>query len=260
MSAVTDAEAIPGDAAGWRSIARILAWLVAIAFVVAAVLFLLLAFNILVPAPEPNPAFNYVEATSAAFEHQARLWPIEIPSTLLFALGFFALGGLGLALTPLLDRTDAGASLGGIAFAIGGSIAAVTQVVYLGGALVASNPQYCDCVFAPEQVLSQATAIGVLSGARDWLLGASFIVLAAGMWLVGSAARDRIGIRPAWATLSIGLALVFVLAAVVGVVAPVIDLGAVPQLVVLLGAGILLPVWAIWLARQLAEPEPMPAA
>lgn len=247
---------------GWRSAGRALSWLVAATFLLAAVIYLLIAFNLVVPPPEPNPRLNFVESMTASFEHQSRVWPLEIPGTVLFGAGFFALAGLGLVLGRLLGG-QAAASLGAAGFGVAGVLAGATQLVFLGAALVATNPELCDCVYAPEQVVSQATGLWIILGAQNWMLAGSFLLLAAGMALFAAAPVEAAGLSRGWARLSQGLAAYLVLTAAVSVLQTAVDLGPIPQLIVLVGAGILLPIWTIWLARQLsARPvdEVSPAA
>ena len=255
MSGGTDAATAvtPGDA-DWASAGRTLSWVTAAAFVLAAILYLLLAFDIVAPAPTPNPSLDFVGTITASFEYQARVRPVDIAATATFALGFLALGALGLVLGRLL-RGGASATLGGAAFAVGSVLGAASQLVYLGGGLVATNPQYCDCVYRPEQVVSQLTGLQIILGIQSWMLAASFVVLAAGMLLVAVAAPLARWPSSAWTRLSQGLAVFLVLIAVVTVLQTTVDLGVLPRVMVLLGAGILLPLWVLWLARQLRSSQ-----
>lgn len=76
----------------WPSLARALAWIMAVAFVLASVLFLLFVFQVFGGPPEPGEVF--LDNVLVDFAWHQTQWPLEFAGTTLFAIGFLALGGL----------------------------------------------------------------------------------------------------------------------------------------------------------------------
>jgi hypothetical protein len=235
------------DETGWIRIGRLLSWLVAACFLVAAVMNLLLEFDITASKPEAAPA-DLVDGTLAVFRNEQMRWPQELSFSLLFALGFAALAGLGILLARFLGRSEAPASLASATFVAAGTLGVGAMLLYLGAKQVAIDPHYCDCKYAPEQIISQSRGLALAEGSQRWLL-TGFVVLAGlGFYQLARLSLERGVFSTGWARLTQALAVVLVL----GLVSLVPRLDRVFEVVVFLGAAILLPLWAVWLDRQLA--------
>ncbi len=73
--------------ASWRQLAGSLAWLTAVSFVVAAVLFVLLALEIITPPPAFAPDADFPRRIIAVNESRQATWLVDLTSSLLYAVG-----------------------------------------------------------------------------------------------------------------------------------------------------------------------------
>jgi hypothetical protein len=241
------------DRTGWVWVGRLLSWVVAGSFLLAGVMFVLVESGLTAPERSTAPRVarqDFVDATIAFFQDQQARWPQELTASLLFAVGFAALAGLGVLLARALGGTDARAALLSLTFVMAGSLGVTAQLLFVGAKQVAIDPHYCDCQYAPEQIISQARGLALVEGAQRWLLGGFFVLAALGFWQLAQLSLQRGVFSTRWARLSQLLAVVLLIELVVPL-APQFELAL--QVVVFVGAGILLPFWAVWLSRQLLE-------
>jgi hypothetical protein len=225
----------------WADAVRVLALLVTAFFVAAAVLQAMLAFNVLGAPPAEKPAFIDKIFDSFRWEHDR--WPVEGAATVLFALGFVAFAGLGMLLARLADQADARRALATGSFAAAGVIGVVSQLFWLGVKPIATNPEYCECGFRQEEIMSRLMILGVAGPIQTWMVMGAIILSSIGVVLVARLARSA-GMPQAWVWLSYAIAVLSLVASVLGA------LGLYPfdQLAILIVAAILVPVWALWLA------------
>ena len=234
---------------------RTVALAVAVLGLVATSLTLVLALNLTgTPAPVDQAAdFPTRILAGQAFE-QAR-WPLDLAGNLAFVAAFGALILLGAVLAERTGRPEIGALLGA-----GGVLGIGSQLMHVGAHQVAISIGYCDCGFITQEVISQAWSLMVADGVAGWFLLGALVLLAGGVAYAARALADG-AMSAAWGTLSWGLAALLVLAAVLTIVG--VD-GEVTSLLIAVISGVLLPIWAAWLAVGLAEetigsPAPVPA-
>jgi hypothetical protein len=235
----------------WTDAVRLLSLLVTAFFFTAAVLQALLAFDILGAPPPEQP--DFAERIIGFFAWEQSRWPIEFAATALFGLGFATLGGLGVLLSRLADRSDARRSLAAAAYIGIGVIGAVSQLFWLGVKPIATIPQYCDCDLRDAQIMSRLMILDVAEGVQFWMVLGAIVLAAIGVILVARLGREA-GMPTGWVWLSAAVAIVSLLAAGLGVV----DAYPFNQLAVLVVAAVLLPIWALWLAIRvplLRQPE-----
>jgi MFS family permease len=235
----------------WADAVRVLSLLVTAFFVAAAVLLAVLNFDLLGPPPPEQD--DFIEETIDFFTWQQSHWPLEFAGTALFALGFTALGWLGVLLSRLADRSDARRVLTAGAFIGLGVIGAVSQLFWIGVKPIATSPQYCDCGLRQEEIMSRLMVLDVASGVQMWMVIGAIVLAAIGVTLAGGLGRGA-GMAQGWVLLSAAIAVLSLASAVLGII------GAYPfdQLAVVLTAGVLLPIWALWLAIRvplLRQPE-----
>jgi hypothetical protein len=236
----------------WTDAVRVLSLLVTAFFFAAAVLQAVLAFD-LTGGPPPEQT-DFIEQTIDVFGWEQSRWPMEFAATALFALGFASLGGLGVLLSRLAGGSDARRYLTAAAYVGAGVIGAVSRLFWLGAKPIATSPQYCDCGFRQEEIMSRLMILSVAQGVQLWMVLGAIVLGAAGVFLVSALGREA-GMPIGWTWLSAGIAILSLAAAALAV------LGAYPfdQLSVLLTAGVLVPIWALWLATRvslLRQPEP----
>lgn len=230
------------------------ALVIAVLSVLATALTLVLVLD-LAGAPPNIPAsadFPTRILEGQAFERSR--WPIDFASSLLFTGAFGAVILLGALLSSRTGRSAIGALLGA-----GGLLGIASQLTHVGAHQVAVSIGYCDCGFKTEEAISQAWALMVSDGIADWLLIAALVLLAAGV-IAAAGVIVREGMPAVWGTLSYGLAGVLGLGAALTILG--VD-GPWASLLIALGSGVLLPVWAVWLAvgsRDRPATEGRPAA
>jgi hypothetical protein len=244
---------------------------VAVTFVVAMVFYAVRLFHILVPEPGFPPADEtFVDGLIASFAHQQAHWPEDLVSSLAAATGFVGLAILGTTLRRALDRDDTRGALLAVTFLLGGAIGAASQVLYLGASEVATNPQYCDCGFLAEEIVSREMAHQIALNVGWWMTNASTVLFAIGLLAFAAMAPVSGWVPGGLAVYARVLAVLAVLSVIWDRVAvPLLDtgetdldFGLIGGLITLAVAGVLIPVWAAWMAqaaRSTAE-EPDTAA
>jgi hypothetical protein len=150
-------------------------------------------------------------------------------------------------LRRLFGRDDVKSSMASASLGIGAGIAAASQLAFIGAKQIAIDPNFCQCEHAPEQIISQSRALDMAEAAQAWLVVGFLVLGAVGLLLFAGANRDRRLLPPSWGYVSQVLAAVLVLA-LVGIV---FDIQAVNDLSLAVISGILVPIWAILLARRL---------
>ena len=227
----------------WASAARILGWVVGLSLFVGAIIRTALEFRLFGGPPEPPNDADFVDRILTIYAYQSSLWPFEFTSFVAFAIGFAALASLGPVLRRLASDDDARGGLVMVALlGIGGSGLA-SQLVQIGSIPFLTSPELCECGLREHEIMAREVAIQVMFGVQLWLAVGALVLAAPGLWFAGSLGADA-GMPPAWRWLSILIALASIVLAVLAV------LEAFPfdQYVLGLTGGILVPIWAIWLA------------
>ena len=235
----------------WATTLRALALLVTAFFFAAAVLQAVLAFDVLGAAPREQD--DFIEQTIDLFTWEQSRWPVEFAATALFGLGFLALGGLGVLLSRLAATADPRRLLTTSAFLGAAGIGAASQLMWLGVKPIATSPQYCSCGLRAEEIMSRLMILGVGSVVQVWLVIGALLLLAFGTVLLAGIGREH-GMSSRWVWLSLAIAALSVAIAILSVLSAY----PVDQLVLLVTAGILTPIWALWLATSadmLVPPE-----
>jgi len=225
----------------WATTLRALALLVTAFFLAAAVLQAVLAFDVLGAAPPKQD--DFIEQTIDLFTWEQSRWPVEFAATALFGLGFLALGGLGVLLSRLASTADPRRLLTTSAFLGAAGIGAASQLMWLGVKPIATSPQYCSCGLRAEEIMSRLMILGVASVVQVWLVIGALLLLAGGTVMLAGLGREH-GMSTGWVWLSLAIAAASI---AVGILA-VLRTYPVDQLVLLVTAGVLTPIWALWLA------------
>lgn len=241
----------------WRTISSRLGWFVAATFVVAMVFFASRLFHILVPEPDHGAAGTLVDNLLASFEHQRLHWAEDLVSSLGLAAGFVGLALLGVTLRRTLGTEHPRGAVLAVAFLVAGTIGAAAQMLYLGATEVATNPQYCDCGFLAEEIVSREMAHQIMNSVVFWMTDLAVVLFAIGLWAFAALAPVSGWVPDGLAAYARVVAVLAALSVVWDrVAAPLLDTGAtdidfglISGLITLLVAGVLVPVWAAWVAR-----------
>jgi hypothetical protein len=252
--------------AAWRQWAARLGWLTAATFLVGSILVLYL--TVAMPGPDFPPDATFVDNLLASFEDAQARWIPDLVSSLLFAAGFAALAALGATLRHVLGRDDPRTMLATVAFLLAGTVGVASQLVYIGGTEVATDPQYCDCGFLAEEIISRAMIRNVLGGIVFWMTDGFTVLFGLGLLAFASAASASGTMPTAFVALTRLVAIAALASAVWNRVAvPLLiqagfelEYGLIGGLIVVVVAGMLVPIWAVWLARALRPGEAEPSA
>ena len=234
---------------GWL---RGLCWALVVLAVAAAVLTLLFATGILFPRIEIE---DFVERIVAIRAQDTSAFPFVILGSLA-GIGVYLVSALlGLAIRPWASATPLRDALT-MLFVIGGVIGIGANLLNIAVGQAATFG-YCDCGHKAEEVIAQDYALVVGWTIVNWLsVGAVTLVG------VGAAVGGRlVEISPTWRALSYLIAVVLLFGAALRVLDAFVfiqgvNLFQISDLAVAVAAGILVPIWAILLARGAADPEP----
>ena len=226
---------------------RTLTWTVAALLIGATVLQLVDQLNLYAQPPLLPEAANMVERRLGSSDYRAAIWPIFFGSHFLFGLALLVVVPLAYVLGARLPRTEDRRLIMTSTLAGGALIGAIAELIVIGAIQVTIGLAYCDCGFKDQEVVSQIWGVMLIEGATGWLLNGTALMLAVGFWLAGTLLRSR-GMNEAWQWLSRGIAVLFL----VPVALSILETGGeVANLLVALVTGILVPIWAIWLGRNL---------
>jgi len=220
------------------------AWLVAIAFILATVLRYVDAFN-LVATPPDLPNANMVDRTLGSSAYLHAIWPVFLWTNLLFGIGFLAAVAFASNLAAAA-RIEGGLPTFKSLATAGGVIAAIASIIPIGAAEAKVFVQYCDCGFKETEVVSQLWAQMVAEDIAFWFLQVATVVLAIALVALVREGRDLV--PPLLRTWTYITAIALVLAAVFATT-ELLTPDAVNLLTSVIGA-VLIPVWAVWLARS----------
>ena len=231
----------------WASAARVVGWVVGIGLLLGAVLRLALSFELFGVPPQPPPE-AFIDRIMTFYEFAMSLWPIEFVSIVGFAVGFAGLAALGPILGRLASDADARSGLVMAAFLGLGGIGLASQLLQIGAVPYLMRPEICDCGLAEAELMSREVANGLVFDVQLWLIVGALVLAVPGFLFAGSLGAEA-GMPQGWRWLSVAIALASIVLAVLAVLRPY------PYDQVALGvtAGILVPIWAIWLATRAAS-------
>jgi hypothetical protein len=231
----------------WASAARILGWVIGVSLLVGAVIRMALSFEVF-GLPEIPPDTDFVDRILTIYEFQSSLWPFEFTSFVAFAIGFAALASLGPVLRRLASEDDARGGLVMVALLGLGGLGLASELIQIGSIPFLTSPELCECGLREHEIMAREVVINTMFGVQLWLVVGALVLSAPGVWFAGSLGAAA-GMPPAWRWLSILIAL----AAIVLAVLAVLEAFPFDQYVLGLTAGILVPIWAIWLAMRAPE-------
>jgi hypothetical protein len=228
----------------WASAARILGWLIGIGLLLGAAIRLALSFELFGGPPVPPPE-NFVDNVMTYYEFARSQWPIEFAGAAVTAIAFAALAMLGPVLGRLATDADARGGLVTVAFLGLGGIGLASQLLQIGAVPYITRAELCECGLAEAELMAREVANNVVYDVQLWLVVGALLLAVPGVLLAGSLGADA-GMPPGWRWLSVVIAA----AAIVLAVLTVARAYPFDQYALGLTAGILVPIWAIWLAGR----------
>ena len=246
----------------WRMASSRLGWFVAATFVVGMVIVALGQYHIIVPEPEFSPSATFVDDILAGFEHAQTHRIEDLASSLLLAAGFVGLAILGTTLRRALDRDETRGAVLAVTLLLAGAIGAASQVLFVGATVAATSPEYCDCGFLAEEIISRDMILLVAESVVFWLTDAAVVLLAVGLLAFAAMAPAAGWVPSGLVAYARVLAVLAVLSVIWGRVAvPILlesdvdlDFFLIGDVILLVLAGVLVPIWAAWLGRSARVP------
>ena len=229
-----------------------LSWALVILAIVSAVVTLLFATGMLRP---PEDVADYVERLLAFRGHDLAAFPFVVVGGLATLGVYLVVAMLGVVLRAWAQPSSVRDAMS-LLFLVGGVVGIVGQLVNIGVG-EAANPFYCDCGYKAEEVIALQKAIEVGWAIAAWLGLGSITMVGIGVGVTGRILE----VSPVWRTLSGIIAGALLFAVSLRVLAVFVFIEAfdpfqVSDLILAATSGILVPIWAILLARGVSEPEP----
>jgi hypothetical protein len=224
----------------------VLGWLCAATLFAASVMTLLLSRDITAPAlPALSGPPNLLRETVNYFANERQRWTQEVISGCLFAAGFVLLALVAVFLSRRRRVPDLWGTLMVVPLSIGAAVGVASALLSLGTEQAALDPHICDCKYSATQLIAQERDLILANNAASWLLYGFFALAAVG-FAIGGTSEVGADMGPGWRYLSEVIAALFI----VGLVASVVGASTLNDIVVGIGGGILLPVWAIWTGNK----------
>ena len=238
-----------------RSWVRSLSWVIAIAFLAGTALIYVDRLNLVATPPAGLENVDMVQRAIGAAAYRQAIWPVFMWTNLAFGIGFVAAVGFAWAVS---SRSGVAGGLPIFtAFATaGGIIAAIASIIPLGAVNASVWQLYCDCGFKETEIIAGQWAGMVAHDIADWFNRFGAVVLAVALLAL---------LREGRSLLSPTLRTWTQITAIVLVAFPILATTEIPPeplvpelLAALLGA-VLIPVWAVWLGREVEATGAAPA-
>jgi hypothetical protein len=231
----------------WQNVRR-LALVLAIVAIASAVLTIMFTFG-LPPLPPPPPDIPDLVARIEAYRlGDQKLFPFAFLQGVV-TMGLFLVAALLGAALRAWARPSGLRDAMVLLFVVGGSLGIAASVLNVAVADAAQSG-ICDCSYKTEELIGQDYALGLGWTVVNWLQIAAVTLVAIGV----AAAGRLVFISSMWRTLSYAIAVLALLAVLIRALAAFVFIEAfdpfqVSDLLIALAAGILVPIWAILLAR-----------
>jgi hypothetical protein len=245
--------------ANWRTLTW-LSWALVVLAVISAAVTLLFVTGTLRPAP-PEGVADFVDRLQFMRGEDEKAYPFVVVGSLA-TLGVYLIGALlGLMLrgwTPPTGARDAMTLL----LVFGGLIGIASQLLNIGAA-DAARPFLCDCGYRAEEMVSLQRALEMAWSMINWMTIGAVTFVGIGVALAGRVVQ----VSDTWRLLSYVIAAGVLIEVALRVLASLVFIEAfdpfqVSDLIVAVAVGILVPIWAVLLARGISVPvaEPVAAA
>lgn len=232
-----------------------LSWALVVLVVISAAATLLLTSGILLT---PFDIPDFVDRLQAIRVDDERLFPLVTIGSLATIGVYLIAAMLGVVLRGWAAVTTTRDAMT-LLLVFGGLIGIGSQLLNI-GAHDAARPFLCDCGYRAEEMVGLERALNVAWSMVNWMAIGALSMVAAGVALAGRVVE----VSSTWRLLSYAIVGGVLLAVVIRVVASFIFIEAfdpfqVSDIIIAVTSGVLVPIWAILLARGAGEPEAYPA-
>jgi hypothetical protein len=233
-----------------------LSWALVVLVIISAATTLLLTSGVLHTQFDLPDLVDRLVAIRTDDEH---IYPLVIIGSLA-ALGVYLVAAmLGLVIRAWA-APGAARDIMTLLLVFGGLIGIAAQLANIGVG-DAARPFYCDCGYRVEQMIGRDEALNVGWSMVNWLQMGAVTFVGIGAAVAGSI----IHVSRAWRVISYAVAAGVLLAVAIRVTASLVFIEAfdpfqVSDVIVAITSGILVPVWAVMLARGVADPNVEPVA
>lgn len=233
-----------------------LCWALVVVVVISAAVTLLLTSGVLLT---PFDIPDLVDRLVAIRTDDERVFPFVIIGSLA-SVGVFLIGAmLGIVLRAWAAPTST-RDVMTLLLVFGGVVGISAQLMNI-GAGDAARPFLCDCGYRAEEMIGLDRALSVAWSVINWMAIGAITFVGVGVALAGR----LVEVSSTWRVLSYAIAVGVLVGAAIRVVASLVFIDAfdpfqVSDLIIAVTSGILVPIWAILLARGVSEPEAEPVA
>jgi hypothetical protein len=229
-----------------------LSWALVVLVIISAVVALLLASGVLLT---PFDIPDFVDRLVAIRSDQERLLPIIMLGALATLGVYLVAAMLGMALRAWSVPGTA-RDMMTLLLVLGGVLGIGSQLLHI-GIHDAARPFYCDCGYRAEEVIALDSALLVAESMFSWLAMGAVTLVGVG---VATAARV-VTVNGTWRLVSYLIVAGLLVAVALRFVAALVFIEAfdpflVSDYIVAITSGVLVPIWAILLARGVSEPMP----
>lgn len=228
---------------------RWLCWGLIVAALAAAVLQLLLTFNLWAGGPaNPDPNSDLPTHLEVIRGNDQESFPVAFASSLFALVAFALIGVIGVALRA---RAESGVARDAMAtLFMGGGVVGVVAMALALAVTQASTFGYCDCGFKKEELIAQDYALTIGFVASAWVYNAAIALVGFGAWLAGR----LVWVSGLWKQLSYAIGLILIVSVALRILASYVSLGDIDlfywtDIIINLTIAVLVPIWAILLAR-----------
>ena len=231
-----------------------LSWTLVVVVVISAAVTLLLTSGFLLT---PFDIPDLVDRLVAIRTDDERAFPFVIVGSLA-SLSVFLIGAtLGVLLRAWAAPTSA-RDVMTVLLVSGGVIGIGAQLMNI-GAGDAARPFLCDCGYRAEEMIGLDRALSVAWSVINWMAMGAITLVAVGVALAGRVVQ----VSGTWRMVSYAVAAGVLVAVAIRVAASLVFIDAfdpyqVSDVIIAIASGILVPVWAIMLARGVSRPEAEP--
>jgi hypothetical protein len=231
----------------WHPIGRAAAWINAFCYFGGALLYLLVDLEITWSRATFASDDSLLSMLTQFFVNEQDRWPQELTYTMLFTVGFLSLIPIGLVLRDHLGRDLATSQMVAASLLAAGVIGAVAQLALVGGKDAILEASRCTQCQQTPVLASLNGSLTTLEGITRWVSLGYFLLAGTGILFASWAAFDQPAFSSGWVRLGTFVGLIHL----AGVIAVNLQIETAFQVVIGLGAGVLVPVWSVWLALQL---------